>query len=233
METIGEKTLEIMELASWYNNWLFSLMEKYLRGEILEIGAGSGNFTQLLSDKGKVTAIDINKEYVKKLKSFKKDRAEAGFGDIEEGKYFFEEKKFDVALCLNVLEHIKGEERALKSMYKLLKKGGMLILLMPAHKFLFGTLDRNLGHVRRYTKKDLAEKLQLSGFKILEIKYLNGLGAFGWFINARILKKDILPESQVRLFDKISRPFLFLEKLIKPPFGLSILAVAQKVSINH
>src|SRR4030066_1845318 len=98
MDEVGEYTLQIMRLASWYNNWLFSAVEPYLGKEILEVGAGIGNLTALLSKKGQVTAIDINQSYVSDLKKRLK-RVDIGYGDAEKGRFFFKNRLFDTIIC--------------------------------------------------------------------------------------------------------------------------------------
>lgn len=226
MDRIGEETLRIMETAGWYNHWFFSMVEPDIKGEILEIGAGMGTFTRRLARLGRVTAIEINPTLIKRLEKIK--GLEAGFGDIERGKYFFKNKRFDSVICLNVLEHIKEDKEALSNMNKLLKTGGRLTLLAPAHQAAFGSLDKNLGHFRRYSKKQLLKKLVNSGFEVSKLRFLNWPGAIGWFINARILKRKLLPKNQLSIFDKLARPFLIGEKSIEPPFGLSLLAIAEK-----
>jgi SAM-dependent methyltransferase len=213
----GEKTLEIMSTVSWYNDWLVDQIGRYLKGEILEVGAGIGNFTSKLSKYGKVTAIDYNPNY-----------ENANYGDIEKGKYFFGDKKFDSIVCMNVLEHIKDDKKALSNMFNLLKPGGKIILLVPAHKWAYGRMDKELGHFRRYTKDQFSNLLKTSGYSLLTNRHLNWLGLVGWFINGKILGRKIIPEEQLGVFDYIARPFLLLEEFVNPPFGLSVLVVGEK-----
>ncbi|HET7098895.1 MAG TPA: class I SAM-dependent methyltransferase [Patescibacteria group bacterium] len=215
---IGETTLEIMSKASWYNNWLMRQISGYLNGDILEVGAGMGNFTSKLSIYGKVTAIDYDATY-----------KNANYGDIENGKYYFGKNKlFDTIVCMNVLEHINNDKKALENMFSLLNKDGKLILLVPAHQWAYGEMDKGLGHFRRYSRGEVVSKLQDSKFEILNSRYLNWLGLIGWFFNAKILRSEIIPEGQLGLFDKLARPFLLLEEFINPPFGLSVLAIGVK-----
>jgi SAM-dependent methyltransferase len=218
MDKVGHQTLEIMNKANWYNEWLLDQIKTYLKGDILEVGAGMGNFTSKLSKYGKVTAIDYDPNY-----------KNANFGDIEKGKYFFANtKKFDVIVCMNVLEHIKDDKRALKNMYELLKPNGKLILLVPAFNFAYSKLDKNLGHFRRYSQGEVEKKLLASSFQILASGYLNWLGLIGWFVNGKIFKKSLLPEGQLKVFDVLARPLLILEKYLRPSFGLSVLAIGKK-----
>lgn len=227
MDKIGQKTLETMSFAKWYNNWLFSLMKRHLGKEILEVGAGIGNFTDLLIEDHQVTSIDIEKDYVSRLTKRFGRKIKVGIGDIEKDTYFFDTKKFDSIVCLNVLEHVEFDKKALLNIHKLLKPSGKLILLVPAHKFLYSDFDRKLGHFRRYEKNEINELLLEVGFQRVELKFLNWWAAIGWFVFLKLGKKKNLPQTEVSVFDKIGKVFLFPEKFISPPFGLSILAIYQ------
>lgn len=224
----GKNTLESMSQAVWYNQWTLNKFKKYLKGEILEVGCGIGNFTKSLLDFGKVFAIDINTNYIKEVSKLIKDRGKAGFGNIENGKYFFGEKQFDTIICLNVLEHIKKDQKALKNLYGLLKDGGNLILLVPAHQILFGKIDQSIGHFRRYSKKDLISKIKTINFSIVYSKRLNFLGAIGWWVTQNILGEDSVNEEKIRLFNIFAPLFLSFENLIEPPIGTSILVIARR-----
>lgn len=213
----GEKVLEIMGTASWYNNWLLNRFSKYLTGEILEVGSGIGNFTSKLSKYGEVTAIDYDPDY-----------KNANFGDIEKGKYFFKNQKFDSIVCMNVLEHIKNDKKALKNMFNLLKPSGHLILLVPAFQFAYSDLDNKLGHFRRYSKIEAVDKLVDSKFQILDSRYLNWLGLIGWIVSGKMVKGILFSNWGLGIFDYIARPLLIVEQFIKLPFGLSVLIIAEK-----
>ena len=226
MDLVGKETLEVMKEARWYNQWLFTMIEPYLGKEILEIGAGTGNFTRILSKIGEVTVIDIEERYIKDLK--KNKNISSGFGDIEEGRYFFHAKKFDSIVCLNVLEHISNDFKALKNTYKLLKVGGTLVLLVPAHQILFSNFDKTLGHFRRYTTGELAQKLKNAGFKVVTNRYLNWWAAIGWFVFLRLTGWRSMPKNEVGIFNYLGKLFLWPEKFVEFPFGLSVLALAKK-----
>ena len=101
-DIIGIETLKRMEKMGFYNKWLVGKVKDYLSGEILEIGCGIGNITELLVHYGKVTATDIERYYIAKTKKRMKGRALIGFGDAEMGIFFFGNKKFDVVINFNV-----------------------------------------------------------------------------------------------------------------------------------
>ena len=228
-DKIGEYTLLVMKKASWYNDWLFSHIQKNLtKGKILEIGAGIGNFTGKISSLGELTSIDISLDYVRNLRKKFGDEANIGYGNIENGKFFFRNRKFDSIVCLNVLEHIKYDKKALIYMNKLLKKNGRLILLVPAHNYLFSGYDKALGHFRRYGTRNLNELLVSSGFKDFRLRYMNWWAAIGWFVFFKLVKKPKMPELEVSIFNYLGKLFLWPEKYLSPPFGLSLFVVAKK-----
>ncbi len=236
MKDIAKDTLEIMQKATQYNSWLFSKIKPHLGGRILEVGSGIGSFTLLLKEIGEVWAGDINKNYLKYLKKRFAKEVRVGYVNIEKKKYFFGDMKFDCVVCLNVLEHIKNEEKALKNIHKLLKKGGKLILLVPAHKSLYSEFDRKIGHYRRYSLKEVSLKLNYSSFKVLDIYYLNFFGVLGWLLFFKLLKFKKMSKFGVRFFNFFAFVFLFPERLIKPFFGLSVFAIAtkkNKLTINN
>lgn len=224
----GQRTLESMSQALWYNRWTFGLFKRFLNGKILEVGCGIGNFSPMLAQYGDVTALDIEKSYIKIAKEKLKLKATVGLGDIEKGHYFFKNKKFDTVVCLNVLEHVKDDESALKNIHQLLKPNKLLILLVPANLFLYGRIDSAIGHFRRYRKGDLKRLLIDNKFKIISCREINFLGAIGWWFSGNVLGDKIVSKIKLRTFDHLARFYLPLENFIAPPFGTSIVIVAKK-----
>lgn len=227
IDPIGKETLDVMRAAPFYNKWLFSFFRPHLKGRILEAGAGTGTFSEYFSKSSSdFTAVDYNKEYINLLKK----KYNAGFGDIQKGEFFFKNKKFDTIVTLNVVEHIKDDITALKNFYELLNEGGKLLILVPAHKFAYSDIDKNLGHYRRYSTVDLSTKLKKAGFAVKESRYLNLLGLVGWFLSGKVFGKSQLETGQLSIFETISKPLLFLEKIVKMPVGLSVYIIAEKKS---
>lgn len=225
-DKIGTETLDVMQKATNYNLWLFNnFFKEYLNGNILEIGSGVGTFTEFAKECGKLTASDINNDYLKligkKIKNIQVNKL-----DIEKFKL---DHKFDSIFSLNVYEHINNDKKALKNTYEMLNKDGKFIILVPAHQILFNKMDQGLGHFRRYNKKMLLKRLNSAGFEIVNIKYANMIGAMGWFLAGVIMNKKQVPGYQVGIFSKFIAPIgMFIEKFIDPPFGLSIIAVSYK-----
>ena len=225
MDLVGVRTLEIMNQAPWYNKWLFSKVRPYLSGDILEAGAGIGNMTKLFAKCGKITAIDYDADYIKILKN---KGYKAGFGDIEKGRFFFGDRKFDSIVSTNVLEHIRDDKKALDNLSRRLKPKGKLVILVPAHMWAYGEMDRALGHYRRYRVRGLAKAFEKRNLKIVEARYLNWFGVFGWMVSGRVLRRKVIPSSQLKFFSKIAPTLLHLEDHVRFPFGLSVLVVGEK-----
>lgn len=227
---IGARTLEVMSTAPAYNLWLFKQISPFLSGQVCEIGAGTGTFTQMLIDSGlSVTAVDIDTAYLK-LITDKLPQAKILKLDLEASSLPRNlHGKFDTIVAINVIEHLSNDVKTLSHLYNLLRHGGKAIILVPAHPFAFSPFDQNLGHYRRYTHSGLINSFTSSGFRIISIKHINILGLLGWVWYGKILRQPILPAGPVKLFNYISQPFLSLERLINSPIGLSLICVAQKI----
>lgn len=224
----GLKSLESMSQAEWYIQWTLGKFKSFLRGRILEVGCGIGNFTKTLTNFGQVWAMDIESNYIEQTKKLVGKNAQVGIGDIEKGKYFFSNTKFDAIVCINVLEHIKDDTKALENLYDLLDNKGYLILLVPAHKFLFGEIDKSVGHFRRYTVKEIKSKMVEVGFEILNCRKINFLGGVGWFFASKIFSDGTVSETKIKMFNFLGPLGLLFENLIEPPFGTSILLIVKR-----
>lgn len=228
MQTHGHTTLESMSQALWYNRWTMNKFSSFLTGDILEVGCGIGNFTPALARFGRVWAIDIDRDALARTKKQIADGVKVGFGDIEKGKYFFPKRKFDTLVCLNVLEHIQSDGDAIQNMHTLLHIGGHLILLVPIYKALYGTIDSAIGHYRRYAPTEILRLLTNSGYLIVSSRKLNFLGAIGWWLSGRVLRRSTVSKRRIWLFNRVAPWVLPVEDLIEPPFGTSILIVAKR-----
>jgi SAM-dependent methyltransferase len=224
-------TLNQLAELDRYNHWIYEHISHALGLRVLEVGSGTGNITRFLcSEEREVTATDIVPAYRGELERLfganPKVRVEK-FDLTAKAPDAFIAAPFDSIVCLNVLEHIEDDLFALAQMRDSLAPDGKLALLVPAHRFLYGEFDRALGHFRRYEKRELAARLEEAGFIILEITFFSLVAALPWLINGRLLKRDHIPAGQANLANRLV-PLLKLERLIGPPCGLSLIAIAQK-----
>ncbi len=225
----------LMNLAGRYNKWLYSLVSSYLEGAVLEVGSGIGNISQyILNTPGNVkalTCVDIDPDCCKSLRmrvkrmlaEIKVNIVNSDFMDMSSTE------KYDCIFNFNLLEHIEKDTEALKKMEELLVDGGKIMVFVPAGKALYGSMDRMLKHFRRYSLDELYSKFNSCGMKVINMRYYNMIGFFGWFVNNRIFKIRNQKKSQIRFFNNYVMPIQSkLESKIKIPFGQNLLCVARK-----
>jgi SAM-dependent methyltransferase len=230
-----------MASARQYNRWIYEELAPFAGQRVLEVGCGIGNITRYFVDRTLVVAIDRLPASVAYARSRFRGLPNVIVlpGDITDPAILpdLAAYAFDTVISINVLEHIEEDVAALRRMAAVLPSGGRLLLWVPAGRYLYGTLDEALGHVRRYEREELAEKVEAAGFRILKLHYVNLLGIPGWFLNSRVLGRWLLPRGQLRLYDIVAPPFIWLERRIRRvwdlPLGQSLVCVAEKKPDSH
>lgn len=218
-----------------YLRWQMSQFLPHMGSRILEIGCGVGGIIDILPAKEFILGVDIDAEVLAYTIERHRTRAECrferlDFSALREDQERLASLRFDTILCINLLEHIEDDLAALETMRAILVPGGILALLVPAHPALYGEYDRIDGHFRRYTRRDLREKVRRAGFKPTNLRYFNGVGAMGWWIKYKLLRSTIHGSSDFRLMNALLPILAPLERLIPPPFGLSLITVARRES---
>ena len=226
----GYKTLQRTQSLRQYNAWMWEKVAPYVGDRVLEVGAGTGNMTRYLSAREQVVATDVDPKYVQMLgNTFANDprvhacRFDLGVDATPDGL----DGGFDTVLCLNVLEHVEDDAAALRRIYGVLADQGRVVLVVPAMPSLYGEIDRAIGHYRRYDRADLAHKLESAGFVVEHTSTFNLIGALGWYINSRLLKRRTVPGLQARINDLLV-PLLRFEGRLHSPVGLSFLFVGRR-----
>ncbi len=227
---IGLSTLEVLKNAKNYNKWIADKILAHIETPAIEIGAGIGNLTSYFLDKKPLYATDVDIELVSRLKKrFKHKNILIDCLDITKKIPVKYRSFFATVFSINVLEHIEDDNKALENMNLLLKKGGRIVLLVPAKKYAFTKLDKELGHYRRYEKSEIINKLNKAGFVVENATFLNIVGLLSWFMRSKLEGGNVkLKSYQVRIFD-FAVPFLRVaESFIKIPVGISLVVVATK-----
>jgi 2-polyprenyl-3-methyl-5-hydroxy-6-metoxy-1,4-benzoquinol methylase len=228
---------ERMASAANYFAWQHRLVTRELSGDlgrrVIEIGCGIGNFTGLLLDNREVVvAIDVEPGCIERLKQRYPARANLHpFARDVMDPAFIEIASFraDSCVCLNVLEHIEDDREALRRMAAVLVPGGVVLLIVPAFPSLYGPIDRQLGHHRRYTRASIRTLAEAAGLTVKKAHYLNAIGFFGWWTNAHILKRQAQSAAQIQVFDRYIVPIASrIEHWMHPPFGQSLFIVLKK-----
>lgn len=222
--------------ATRYHAWMFSQVKDFVGTNVLEVGAGSGNLTQFLVGQTEVTALDESRTALdvaaSRVGDVDLDTLVADFADPSALAHLAG-RGFDTILSSNVLEHIEDDLAALTNMHTILKpRNGHVLLIVPAHARLFGSLDTAAGHFRRYSRAELASLVQRAGFRVRRARYVNLVGAIAWYAMGSILRTDDLNATSLnvlaRLADRIAVPGLrAVESLVSPPFGQSLVLVGQ------
>ena len=229
---IQTRTLDALAYLDKYNSWLIEKIQPYLGHRILEVGSGIGNMANYLLDRELVITSDVMPEYREALSrrfAGKPNVLVADFSlDNGDGKEALAKQGIDTVVCVNVLEHISDDRGAVRHMIDLLAPGGRLVILVPALRALYGSLDVYLHHYRRYTKTELRRIFEEAGLTVDALFYFNFFGIFGWWLNARVLKREILPPAQLRLFDTFAPAFRVIESVVPIPVGQSLIIAGTK-----
>lgn len=232
----GLETLNVVAEAEDFNHWMFSKIRSSLKGKTLEIGSGIGNMTSFALKAGlNVTATDLRENYLSFLK--KKFEGNPNLDEVRtidivhpafDDEYADYIEKFDSIFALNIVEHVKDDKQALLNCHKLLKKGGNIVILVPAYQSLYNRFDTELEHYRRYTKKSLTALFNSKDYEIVKSFHFNTIGIFGWWFSGSILKKKTIPGGQMKLFNVLVPIFKLVDVCTLNKFGLSVVSIATK-----
>lgn len=224
--------LEILDFATNYNAWIASKLVPHISVPALEIGAGRGNITAfIVKEKHGVHISDADRGFVRFLKKrfSTTPHTHVYAVDIEKSVPKTRVGYYSTIYAVNVLEHIKDDHRALVHIHCMLKPGGTVVLLVPAKKFAFNRLDRKLGHYRRYEKRELAGKLERSGFVVKKIEFFNIIGIASWFVRDAVnIDRVRLSPNQISAFEGIIPILKFLESRLPVPVGISLIVVGSR-----
>jgi glycosyltransferase involved in cell wall biosynthesis len=226
----GSAILTALAGVRSFNRWMASTIQPYVGSSVLEIGAGIGNLTQILTPRDRYVASDINPHYLDYLESYAvgKPWLRVANVDLTNPDDFYDlQGAFDTVICLNVLEHVPDERSALESMRSSLQEDGRLVLLVPQGPRLFGSLDEALGHQRRYTRESLRAALEAGGFHVERLLDFNRATTPAWWFNARVLRRRHFGRVQMKAVNHTTWLLRRLDSLLPWP-GASLIAVARR-----
>jgi SAM-dependent methyltransferase len=205
----GDEGLKNIEQGTRFVNWLYSMLKPYISGDILEVGSGIGTYSQrIVQDfpNHRIILSDIDPEYITQLQEKFKTYPNVLCTklNIERAEdYLSIQTTVDTVIASNVLEHISDDVMALTNIYSHLNPKGKFILLVPAHNFLYNSIDRAIGHYRRYSKNKIKQVVAQTPFNIKNIFNFNVLAIPGWFFQGHILHKTVVNESKMKLFNTL------------------------------
>jgi SAM-dependent methyltransferase len=230
--------LEAMTGAPNYHSWILEIFKPYLGAHLVEVGAGVGSFSELILTQHVCKTLSLVEPsdtmyeqlrvHLRQLDSgITVDLYHATF--VEAADLIKSEQAPDSIIYVNVLEHIADDEGELEAVRRTLSESGRVFIFVPALKWLFSTFDERIGHLRRYSKSELEEKLRRAGFKILRSSYFDFPGIAPWWFNYRLMRSVTMSSEAVRFYDQFIIPTVRrIESVIAMPIGKNVIAIAEK-----
>jgi SAM-dependent methyltransferase len=226
----GAHILTQLERTRRFNLWVGQVLRPFVGDRVLEIGAGIGTLTDQFIPREWYVASDINPSYLHYLSQYAlgKPYLDVRRLDVVEARDFDGLTGcFDTVLMVNVLEHVRDPEAALKHTFGALAPGGVVVVLVPQGPRLFGSLDVALEHRERYTRSGLTDALQRAGFEIAHVRDFNRVSVPAWWVNGKILQRTRFSRVQLKLLD-LSVPLIKHVDGLFPWTGQSLIAVGRK-----
>lgn len=217
----GTRLLEDMQSATNYNHHVAALMAKYARGEkILEIGAGLGTMAQLLKERH-----DKNVHCFEPDESLRQKLSQQGLSTL--ATFPNDNEKWDTIYSINVLEHVRDDRALVGQMAQGLAPGGVVIAYVPAFMLLYSSVDKHIGHHRRYTAETL--KHLFSEMNVLRCEYADSLGFLaGLTFKAFDNGTGQVSKSSIQMYDTFAFPISkMLDAGLRHLVGKNVLIVAE------
>jgi SAM-dependent methyltransferase len=211
------------------------------RARILDIGAGTGIVLKILQDMGEAFGIELSQQGIKYLRKRKLKRIICADADQS---LPFKNDSFTLITCLDVLEHLEKDVKLLEEMIRVSKPGGHILVAVPAFKIFWSPHDVALHHKRRYTRKDILERIHGMNCEIIKASYFNFILSLPilavrtikpLFIQSRQAQSDFfmnLPPFMNKLLGFLYKVEIGCLKFIDFPFGVSIIFVLRKCAWN-
>ena len=230
----AQDDLENLGSSKRFFDWVLEEFEPYLKGRVLEVGAGIGTITRKLVERYPDTSVVALEPADNMFAALDPYAALTSRVSAHKGTLFEYEATangaFDAVLYVNVLEHIADDERELGLAAKALRTGGALLVFGPALEALYSELDHKAGHYRRYSLGRLRQMVEGSGLEVVSLRYFDLLGVLPYLVAYRWLRGDGISGSTVWLYDRLIVPVsrLVQRALGDPPAGKNFILVAIK-----
>jgi SAM-dependent methyltransferase len=226
-------------------HWWFSVRRKLLRSILpslplpldplaLDIGCGTGSNLKLLRAEG-LSVIGLDHSLY--ALSLAKMNTQHPFINGDLNRLPIRPECIGLIIAMDIFEHLEDDRSGIHECFQALKKGGILILTVPAFKWLWGIQDLVTRHKRRYKRKEILNLLTLEGFEVLKSSYFNFFLFFPILLVRRIthvLGLKIRSENEINspLLNSVLKGIFLLEPYLLEhfsfPFGVSILCIARK-----
>lgn len=234
IDYVGSELDVFRHVKNWKAYWAY-MIAPYMGEEVLDVGAGIGATAINLSSRSYKTWVELEPDpkLAQRIVQSQKngeipESIEVRVGTAHDLSI---DELFDTVLYIDVLEHIKEDKKELENIAKHVKPGGHVIVLSPAHQYLFTEFDRQVGHCRRYNKQQL-KAIKPASFEIVCLKYMDSVGMLASLGNKLLLKSGNPTLGQLKLWDRMMVPMSrIIDLIIRFSMGKSILSIYKK-SIN-
>ena len=219
--------LGFFDLSKNFRKYQFDLIKEFISGKVAEIGPGNGIFLEYYLDRcDKLDLFEPDKNLFSKL-NYKFSNHEKI--NIINDEFNITTNIYDVILYLDVLEHIENYEKEILKAHNALKEGGHLVINVPAFQFLYSDFDKDVGHFKRYSKKDITDLVLKNNLKITRLNYYDTIGFLLSFLSKMIssnYKKNF--EKKIKIWNSLIPASRILDKIFISSFGKSLLIVIKK-----
>ena len=227
----GAGMLDALSQTPRFNRWMADSIRPWVGARVLEIGAGMGNLSRHLAPRRQLyIATDIDAEHLARLRVRFQLRPNVKLMRCDLGvpaDFVPLAAQADTVICLNVLEHIEDDAAGLANIATALSPGGVAIVLVPQDPRLYGTLDKELRHFRRYSETELRTRLEAAGFTVERVLYFNRITRPGWWLTGRVLKRRNSSRLALWFFDRLVWLWRRIDRFLPWP-SISLIAIARK-----
>tara|TARA_B110000027_G_scaffold21144_1_gene22499 strand:- start:2095 stop:2790 length:696 start_codon:yes stop_codon:yes gene_type:complete len=219
--------LKFFDEAKNFRDYQLKLIKQYVKGYVAEVGPGNGmNVSTYIKYPKKIDLYEPTKKlYLELKKRFKKTNKIS----IYNKKFLLQKEKYDSILYLDVLEHIKKDKEEILKAFKSIKKNGYLIINVPAFSYLYSKFDKDVGHHKRYQKKDMRIIFKNIKYKKLDLRYYDSIGyilsLFSKLTFSNYKKKF---NQKIKIWDSLIPLSKIIDFLTFNLFGKSLLIVIKK-----
>jgi 2-polyprenyl-3-methyl-5-hydroxy-6-metoxy-1,4-benzoquinol methylase len=230
---VGQE-LDIFAQAKHWKNYWSSAIRPYITGDVLEVGAGLGANEEFLHSQSvsSWTCLEPDPELAGRIRTNLDARGRtAGYCvTIGTTQTMESQARFQAILYIDVLEHIEHDRQELACASRLLHDGGTIIVLSPAHQWLYTPFDRAIGHFRRYDRASLAA-CSPADCVMERLVYLDSIGMLASLANRMFLQQSMPTLKQVLFWDRfLVPPSTLLDPVLAYSAGKSILGIWRKTA---
>jgi SAM-dependent methyltransferase len=224
--------LELLATMPNYYAWIMEAFTPFVRGHVIEYGAGTGTISRLLVPLADTfSAVEPSSNLAAALQAkFRDDsKVEVVRESLQNHAIKAGAATVDTVVMVNVLEHIEDDNQALAHVFRMLRPGGYLLIFVPALQALMSKLDVIFGHFRRYHRLELLQKVTEAGGEVEICRYFDFLGIGPWFVLNKVMGATAFNPRIVDIHDRFVVPVSrAAERMISPPIGKNIILAARK-----